>query len=138
VRARFPSRPALLLILLGTTLVCRPGLAEEAEQPDPPEVAIGERLFLETRFSQFFHARSKGDVNAVLAEGDPVLARTLTVNGELPGTFASGGMNCRACHLVDEHKESHGNRAYATSRGAARFPRAMMAARWRRGTHRRW
>ena len=34
---------------------------------DPAKVAVGERLFLETRFSQFFFARSKGDVNATLA-----------------------------------------------------------------------
>src|SRR5262245_60856477 len=41
---------------------------------DPPEVTIGERLFLETRFSQFFAAASAGgSVNTPLVNGDPVL-----------------------------------------------------------------
>ncbi|MCA9421043.1 MAG: hypothetical protein KC592_08500, partial [Nitrospira sp.] len=29
-------------------------LAQETEEADPPEVVIGERLFLETRFAQLF------------------------------------------------------------------------------------
>ena len=43
------------------------------EEADPPEVVIGERLFLETRFAQFFQAHVGGNVNAVLALGDPVM-----------------------------------------------------------------
>ena len=81
---------------------------------DPAKVAVGERLFLETRFSQFFHARAKGDVNAALAEGDPVVAQTPTSGAPLPGPFAGFAMNCRACHLVNEHfARGHGNRTYA-------------------------
>jgi hypothetical protein len=50
---------ATLLVLL--LLLCRVPRAwteeeEEGEEADPPPVAIGERLFLETRFSQFFFA----------------------------------------------------------------------------------
>lgn len=75
---------------------------EGVEAPDPPEVAIGERLFLETRFAQFFFANSPGDVNAPLAGGDPVVDTTVTTRGSLPGPFAGASMNCRACHLVDE------------------------------------
>src|SRR5437899_9398826 len=70
---------------------------------DPPEVALGERLFLETRFAQFFFAHSHGNANAVLTEGDPVLATSQTASGQsLPGPFAAFSMNCRACHLVAE------------------------------------
>src|SRR6185295_2462969 len=81
---------------------------------DPAKVAIGERLFLETRFSQYFFAHCGGDVNAVLREGDPVVTRTATEQGSLAGPFAGFAINCRACHLVNEHfAAGHGNRAYA-------------------------
>lgn len=81
---------------------------------DPPEVAIGERLFREPRFAQFFAAHSSGAVNAALSEGDPVLSRTLTATGApLPGTFAGSSMSCRTCHMVDEHAAARtGSRSY--------------------------
>ncbi len=81
---------------------------------DPSRVAIGERLFLETRFSQFFFANSRGDANAVLPAGDPVVATTATTTQPLPGPFAGHAINCRACHLVNEHAAAgFGNRTYA-------------------------
>lgn len=89
-----------------------PGFPEPRQ--DPATVAIGERLFLETRFSQYFFARSGGDANAVLAGGDVVTETTVTTNRPLPGPFAGNGINCRACHLVAEHREAGwGNRTYA-------------------------
>lgn len=72
------------------------------EEADPAEIAIGERLFLETRFAEFFFRNGGHDVNAPLATGDPVLDSTRTAGGTLPGPFAGQSMNCRACHLVDE------------------------------------
>ena len=89
----------------------KPPAAEE----DPPEVVLGERLFLETRFAQFFFVNSGGDVNAPLPAGDPTVETTLTPRGPLPGPFAGSSMNCRACHLVDEHGATAGagNRTYA-------------------------
>src|SRR5947207_5927995 len=48
-------------------------------KPDPSEVALGERLFLETRFAQFFFAHSRGDANTTLSEGDPVLSSSQTI-----------------------------------------------------------
>ncbi len=80
---------------------------------DPPQVTIGERLFLETRFAQFFAVHSSGDANATLAAGDPVMNKTVTLTGTVTGPFAGGGMNCRACHLVDEQNGAGlGNRTY--------------------------
>jgi hypothetical protein len=70
---------------------------------DSAKVAIGERLFLETRFAQYFFAHSNGDANAVLAEGDSVVATTVTTGQPLPGPFRGFSMNCRSCHLVGEH-----------------------------------
>lgn len=116
-------RPVLLLALLAVVAapasrVGRNALAgepEEEEGADPPQVAIGERLFLETRFAQYFFVQSGGNVNAVLAAGDPALDVTATRGDPLPGPFAGQSMNCRACHLVDEHAErlGAGIRSYA-------------------------
>jgi cytochrome c peroxidase len=81
---------------------------------DPANIAVGERLFLETRFAQSFHARSGGEVNATLPAGDPVMDLSRTTGSPLPGPFAGFAMNCRACHLVNEFRESgRGNRTYA-------------------------
>jgi len=72
---------------------------------DPPEVTNGERLFLETRFAQFFKAYldAGGRVNTPVPAGDPVMNLTVTTGSGLPGPFTGLSMNCRACHLVDEH-----------------------------------
>ena len=71
------------------------------------EASVGERLFVETRFAQAFKAYldSGGNVNDTLPVGDPVMNRSQTTGPGvgLPGPFAGLSMNCRACHLVDEH-----------------------------------
>ena len=105
-----PARLAAALALLFP--LAAPAFAQAA---DPPEVTLGERLFLETRFAQFFAANSGGDVNATLAAGDPALDTTQTTGAPLPGPFAGQSMNCRACHLVDEQAgvKGGGVRTYA-------------------------
>jgi len=75
--------------------------APVAAQDDPAEVTIGERLFLETRFAEFF-ARNATDVNLPLPAGDPVVATVQTTGAPLPGPFAGASLNCRSCHFVDE------------------------------------
>jgi hypothetical protein len=89
--------------------------ATDEDEPDPAAVALGERLFLETRFAQLFFENSNGDANAVLERGDPTLDITLTPSGTFYGPFIGGTMNCRSCHLVDEHQDTDGGgmRAYA-------------------------
>ena len=62
---------------------------------DPPEVQIGERMFLETRFAQFFFAHSNGNVNATLADGDPAMQTLQSPRGPIQGPFANQSMNCR-------------------------------------------
>jgi hypothetical protein len=49
---------------------------------DPPEQTIGERLFLETRFAEYF-AEHMTDVNAPLGVGDPVVSDRLRQLSEL-------------------------------------------------------
>ena len=61
------------------------------------------------------YALDKGSgVNDALASGDPVLDTTTTTQDPLPGPFAGQSINCRACHLVDEHVETQqgGMRTY--------------------------
>jgi len=83
------------------------------------EATVGERLFVETRFAQAFkvYLDSGGKVNDVLTVGDPImdLSETTRPGVGLPGPFAGLTMNCRACHLVDEHVGTPGGgmRAYA-------------------------
>ena len=109
---------------------------------DPANAAanMGERLFLETRFAQFFFTNCAGDVNAILpnvtnsdypggeiiepgdtnvvmTSGDPVMTTLNTILGPQPGPFAGLSMNCRQCHLVNEMQNSLdtnvlGNRTY--------------------------
>lgn len=76
-------------------------------QADPAVVTIGERLFLETRFAQAWYANP--------TKTEPALEYTLTTKDPMRGAFAGQTMNCRACHMVDEHaKEANGGmRSYA-------------------------
>ncbi|MEW6734763.1 MAG: hypothetical protein AB1489_25785 [Acidobacteriota bacterium] len=92
------------------------------EEEDPPEIVIGERLFLETRFAQFFFANANGDANKVLDSGDPVMDTSETLDAPLPGPFAGQSMNCRACHLVDEQQQTIGGGMRAYSDFARRTP----------------
>ena len=101
---RMRLRLALLVLLAMTSTMAT---LARADEPDPPEVAIGERLFLETRFSYAYAARP--------GQSDPVMQRLLTGNGTIRGPFAGQTMNCRNCHLVDEAANTAGGgmRTYA-------------------------
>jgi cytochrome c peroxidase len=85
----------------------------EKSSPLSPEAQAGKRLFLETRFAQFFFAHSNGDINKSLSAGDPVLDQSVTLTIAVPGPFAGQSMNCRVCHLFDEQNANGGYRAYA-------------------------
>jgi len=89
-----------------------PAFHARADEDGSGTANIGERLFLETRFAEFFYTNSGGDANFQLTNGDPVMDVTVSAtHSPLPGPFAGQSMNCRACHLVEEH-ESTGNRTY--------------------------
>ncbi|MFO1463469.1 MAG: cytochrome c peroxidase [bacterium] len=108
-----PPRPRLLAWCLLACLAlpaCASPLvpSAEEEEADPPEVAVGERLFQETRFAQFFFAHSGGQINSPLAQGDPVMDLTEAIGQELPGPFAGQSMNCAACHMVDQQLQAPG------------------------------
>jgi hypothetical protein len=114
-----------------TALLCLSTTILNAEKLDPPEIANGERLFLETRFAQFFYKylENGGDTNKSMPEGDPVLDKTVRFFGLPPyqipfanSPYAGQSINCRTCHMVDEHLEQSelGMRAYSDF--AARSP----------------
>lgn len=114
--ASFPYFFLVLLVaatvtLIGTTSIVWSQETGE-EEVDPAEITNGERLFLETRFAQFFKVFvDKGkSVNDPLpnGEGDPTLDTAVNWKLEIePGAFAEGpfkglSMNCRSCHFVDK------------------------------------
>lgn len=98
-----------LLLLIG--LVSCSGSGSESSPPPiadtgtpGAEEAVGERLFLETRFAQTFKVflDNGGDINDPNA-GDTVVKNVETVGAPIdPGPFTGMSMNCRACHLVDD------------------------------------
>ncbi len=107
-----------MAILIGICWLAS-GLPAFADDDSMGGANIGERFFLETRFAQFFFTNSGGDANFDLTNGDPVMNFTASIYGPSPGPFAGQSMNCRACHLVEEH-EATGNRTYCDF--AARSP----------------
>jgi hypothetical protein len=105
--------PLLVLLMLAAAPACNPPSLAPAD--DPPEVVVGERLFLETRFAQFFAANGGDDANRPLLAGDPALDALETTAGARANPFAGKSMNCRVCHLVDESPDpgTTGTRTYA-------------------------
>jgi cytochrome c peroxidase len=103
-----------------------PNFPVENEGGAPAEQNIGERIFVDTRFAEFF-AANMVDVNTPLAAGDPVVAQTQTANGPLPGPFAGQSINCRSCHFVVEFQgvAGAGNRSYSDFTNHSPIPRAM-------------
>lgn len=80
-----------------------------------PEVLLGDRLFFETRFAQYFFAHNNGDVNAPLKAGDPVVDQVLRPDrAGLEGPFRGRSMSCRHCHLGDDfiRTQSQAQRTY--------------------------
>lgn len=123
-----------LLVFLALGLVCWTGIvgcgsgqapASPTESDvTPPADSIGEALFLDTRFGEYFAANMTG-VNAPLANGDPAMEEVQTMNGPLPGPFAGQAINCRSCHFVTEFQgvSGAGNRTYADFTTRSPLPR---------------
>ena len=109
--------PCYVCLILASVLKAESAL-------DPPEIMLGERLFLETRFAQYFkiHLEENKNINNPLIKGDPALEKTVRSFGLPPyqipftdGPYAGQSFNCRTCHLVDEHVEQNelGMRSYS-------------------------
>ena len=90
-----------------------------------PEVLLGDRLFFETRFAQYFFA-SGADMNGPpLIQGDPIVA-TVERPGQpaLQGPFSGRSMSCRHCHLGDDFArvEIQAQRTYCDFSPRSRVP----------------
>jgi cytochrome c peroxidase len=114
---------------------CGSGKAPSFQSGDSDESAsgssiavqnLGEQLFLDTRFSQYFATHMTG-VNDPLSVGDPVVEQVQTTTGTLPGPFAGQSINCRSCHFVTEFQNvtGAGNRTYADFTSRSPIPRPM-------------
>jgi hypothetical protein len=95
---------------------CLQGPGETRVDPfKPAEQALGERVFRDPRFSQWFATHASG-LNAPPTAGDPTVAVTANAAGPaLPGALAGTAVACSACHLVEQDALADGTRmrAYA-------------------------
>ena len=112
---RLSLRFLLLTSPIGLFILALVGACSGSGSSTPPtaqvtgtpgaEQAVGERLFMETRFAQAFQAflDAGGDVNDPNA-GDPVVdsVETLGVPITAEAPFKGMSMNCRSCHFVDD------------------------------------
>ena len=116
---------AAIVFMLSCSAGKAPNFPTEAEFT-PAEDSIGERLFLDTRFAQYFATHMTG-VNQPLTAGDPVVDLVHTTNGTLPGPFAGQSINCRSCHFVTEFQgvSGAGNRAYSDYTTRSPLPRVL-------------
>lgn len=114
-----------LLILSGCGASKAPA-APPSEKTTPAADSIGERIFLDPRFGEYFATHMTG-VNDPLPVGDPVVATVETTNGALPGPFAGEAINCRSCHFVTEFQgvAGAGNRTYADFTTHSPIPQLM-------------
>ena len=122
-----------ILVTVGLSALWSSGCSS-GKAPDPlPESDapagqenIGERVFLDTRFAEYF-AQNMTGVNDPLTVGDPVVAQVTTPVGVLPGPFAGQSINCRSCHFVTEfiNVPQVRNRTYADFVDHSPIPRIM-------------
>jgi hypothetical protein len=120
-RARARLCAAACTALLGTACLQGPG-SSPVDPFKPADQALGERIFRDPRFSQWFatHATS---VNALPTSGDPVVAEALDALGPaMPGSLAGAAMACSLCHLVEQNANADGTGMRAYSDYAQRSP----------------
>lgn len=109
---------AVFIVLLGGVCFFNPLHANDGppEAADPPEALLGERLFNDFRFSQYFFVQSQGNVNAILQKGAGELDQLVLIDGKnVEHPFRGQAMSCVACHMVEQARELHAlsMRAYA-------------------------
>jgi hypothetical protein len=130
-RDKMPSQSQTYLVFLCSMLFLIGAVACSGDETSPPtassatvpagtpgaEEAVGERLFLETRFAQAFKefldtGGNVNDPNAGDRSVDTVITQAAPID---PGPFKGLSMNCRTCHLVDDVLDAPGGgmRAYA-------------------------
>ncbi len=94
----------------------------DGEEKDPPEVALGEKLFREPRFAQYFSLNSKGEYNKTLANGDITVEYLTTLSGPIANPYKGHAVSCAGCHLVDQSAATFGGGSRAYTDFARRSP----------------
>jgi cytochrome c peroxidase len=122
-----------IVVVLGAALLWMTGCGS-GQAPDPSQEAegapadqnVGERIFADTRFAEYFAAHMTG-VNDPLPVGDPVVAQVTTPIGVVTGPFAGQSINCRSCHFVTEFTDVAGvrDRTYADFVDHSPMPRLI-------------
>lgn len=87
---------------------------------------MGDRLFFETRFSQFAFAHASRDLNAASRVGDPTVREVeRPAKPSLAGPFQGQGISCRHCHLGDDfiRSEPLAQRTYCDFSSRSDIPR---------------
>ncbi|MGO9829642.1 MAG: hypothetical protein ACLPJH_05835 [Myxococcaceae bacterium] len=117
----FPKAAAAASPLLLAACLQGPG-APPVDPFKPADQALGERIFRDPRFSQYFAAHAT-DMNAPPSPGDPTVATSVNALGpNLPGSLAGSAVACSACHLVEQDALADGTRMRAYSDYARRSP----------------
>jgi cytochrome c peroxidase len=104
------ASPPLHHFNLKSTLVEK----EDSDEKDSPVKLVGERLFRETRFSEYFYRNGKGDWNHPPVKGDTVVESLDTIHGPIDHPYRGQAMACASCHFVDQVTDTPGggSRAY--------------------------
>jgi cytochrome c peroxidase len=133
VRKHSGSVSKAVLLIAGVFAAWSAGCGS-GKAPDPPQESegapadqnVGERIFVDTRFAEYFAANMTG-VNDPLPVGDPVVAQVNTPIGLVAGPFARQSINCRSCHFVTEFTgvTGVGNRTYADFVTHSPMPRVI-------------
>jgi len=88
----------------------------------PADQALGERIFRDPRFSQWFATHS-AEVNVFPDAGDPTVDTAVDALGPaMPGSLAGAAMACSLCHLVEQNANEDGTHMRAYSDYARRSP----------------
>lgn len=102
-----------------------PSQCSVGEALNPPDQLLGERLFKDPRFGQYYVTHSGGAINGVKV-GQPIVASVPTTdpNVSLPGPEAGASITCLSCHLVQQEMDVPGGgmRAYTNFAGRALHP----------------
>lgn len=102
-----------------------PSECSVGENLNPPDQLLGERLFKDPRFGQYYVTHSGGAINGVNV-GQSIVATVPTTNPDvsLPGPEAGSSITCLSCHLVQQEMNVPGGgmRAYTNFAGRALHP----------------
>ncbi len=118
-----PRTRAVACALVLSGCLAGPG-APPVDPFKPADQALGERIFRDPRFSQWFAAHSTS-MNAFPTSGDPTVQDAVNALGpDMPGSLAGTAMACSLCHLVEQNSIPDGANANGTNmRAYADFAR---------------